>query len=638
MNRKQKLLATMAFVSILAGARAPLAAHEVLVEAESFDGHGGWVIDTQSIDQMGSPYLLAHGLGVPVEDATATIELPEPGRYYVWVRTHDWVAPWKAPGAPGKFQLLVDHKPLAMTFGTEGAQWHWQSGGSVEIGAKRVSLALHDLTGFEGRCDAVFLTTSRDASPPNQMPEMCSWRRRLLKLPETPEDAGQYDLVVVGGGMAGCCAAVSAARLNLKVALVQNRPVLGGNNSSEVRVGLSGRIHQEPYPRLGDLVDEIGPIGYWNYREAKEAPESPRSRYVLEVIEKDPRKKTHNAGPASNYEDDKKQRVVSAEPNISLFLDTHAFRVEKSGMRIKAVIARSTTTGRELRFSGRWFVDCTGDGNLGFAAGADFRIGRESRGETGESLAPERADQLVMGTSVQWSSVQEEQPCSFPPCPWAVQFNEKTCQRVTRGDWDWETGMNRDQIADIEQVRDYALRVTYGNWAYLKNDSAVKDRFANRRLAWVAYIGGKRESRRLLGDVILREQDLMQQKPYSDACVTTTWGIDLHYPRPQNSEHFPGAEFRSIARSTKIKPYPIPFRCLYSRNITNLMMAGRNISVTHVALGTVRVQRTTGMMGEVVGMAAALCKRHDTDPRGVYQEHLKELKELMRRGVGKTPR
>jgi hypothetical protein len=195
--------------------------------------------------------------------------------------------------------------------------------------------------------------------------------------------------------------------------------------------------------------------------------------------------------------------------------------------------------------------------------------------------------------------------------------------------------MNRNQITEIEQIRDHAFRVIYGNWSYLKNDSPVKKEFANRRLAWVAHIGGKRESRRLLGDVILREQDVLQQHPYPDACVTTTWPIDLHYPRPENTKHFPGQEFRSIARTTRVKPYPIPFRCLYSRNVPNLMMAGRNISVTHVALGTVRVQRTTGMMGEVVGMAASLCKRHDTDPRGVYQLHLDELKQLMRRGVGK---
>ena len=608
----------------------------VLLEAESFRDLGGWVIDTQSIDQMGSPYLLAHGLGVPVKDATTTINLPAPGKYRVLVRTRDWVAPWCVSGSPGKFQVLVNGRALAATFGAEGASWHWQDGGQIEIPGKKVELSLHDLTGFDGRCDAILLTTDRNLTPPNRDPEMYDWRRKLLGLPDVPSDAGQFDLVVVGGGMAGCCTAVSAARLGVKVALIQNRPVLGGNNSSEVRVGLSGQIHQQPYPRLGDLVDQIGPIGFWNYKDALRNPDSPRSREVLEAIKKYPRKRTHNAGPASNYEDQKKLHVVQAEKNLSLFLNTHACQVEKDGPRIRAVIAWNVREGRELRFPGRWFVDCTGDGTLGWLAGADFRVGRESRAQTGESLAPEKPDQLIMGTSVQWNSVLEKSLCSFPNCPWALKFTEQTCMPLTSGDWDWEAGIGKDQIGEIEYIRDLVLRAVYGNWAYLKNHSSVKNRFANRRLKWVAYIGGKRESRRLLGDVILCEQDILEAKSYPDACVTTTWGIDLHYPDPQNARQFPDQEFRSIFKSVPIRPYPIPYRCLYSRNVPNLFMAGRDISVTHVALGSVRVQRTTGMMGEVVGMAASLCKKHQTTPRGVYEKHLDELKTLMSRGVGKV--
>ena len=606
-----------------------------LLEAEAFADRGGWVIDTQAMDVMGSPFALAHGLGVPVEDAVTTVDVPEAGTYYVWVRTRDWVAPWKAPGAPGRFQVLLNGKPLDTTFGTEGADWHWQNGGKVELTKGKVSVALHDLTGFDGRCDAIVLTTESECRPPNSDPAMAEWRRKLLGLPDDPEDAGRFDLVVVGGGMAGCCTAVSAARFGCKVALIQERPVLGGNNSSEARVGLSGLIHQEPYPRLGDLVDEIGPIGHWNLWEARREPDSPRSQRILKVIEEHPEKKTHNAGPASNYEDDRKRRVVEAEENASLYLNMHAFRVEKEGDRIVAVITKDTITGKEFRFRGRLFADCTGDGNLGYLAGADYRMGREARSETGEERAPEKSDQMVMGTSVQWYTEEEVVPCPFPECPWAVLFNAETCQRLTRGDWDWETGMTLNQITEIEKIRDYALRVTYGNWAYLKNHRDMKDKIANRRLAWVAYIGGKRESRRLLGDVILQAQDVTGQRPFPDASVTTTWTIDLHYPHPENTKHFPGREFRSVARHTKIKPYPIPYRCLYSRNVENLMMAGRNISVTHVALGTIRVQRTTGMMGEVLGMAASLCVQHETTPRGVYKRHLDDLKSMMQQGVGR---
>lgn len=607
----------------------------ILIEAESFTDHGGWVIDTAAIDVMGSPYLLAHGLGVPVSDATTTINVPAEGRYHVWVRTRDWVAPWNAPGAPGRFQVVVNGKPLATTFGTEGATWHWQDGGTMNVTSGKVAVALHDLTGFDGRVDGILLTSDATFRPPNGGPVLATLRGRLLGLPNEPDDGGRFDLVVVGGGMAGCCTAVSAARLGCKVALIQNRPVLGGNNSSEVRVGLSGLIHQQPYSHLGDLVDEIGPVGHWNFWEARRDPESARSKRILAVIAKHPEKKIHNAGPASNYEDARKRRVVEAEPSLTLHLNSHVFRAEKQGDRITAVIAKSTLTGREIRFRGRLFADCTGDGNLGALADADWRMGREPKSKTGESRAPDQPDKLVMGTSVQWYTTEKPGPCPFPDCPWAVQFNDETCQRLTRGDWDWETGMNRNQVTEIEQIRDYALRVTYGNWAYLKNHSSMKDKLTNRRLTWVAYVGGKRESRRLLGDVILREQDITEQRPFPDACVTTTWTIDLHFPNPKNTAHFPGAEFRSVARHTRIKPYPIPYRCLYSRNVENLMMAGRDISVTHVALGTVRVQRTTGMMGEVLGMAASLCTRYDTTPRGVYQDYLDELKALMRQGVGR---
>jgi len=607
----------------------------VLIEAEAFADRGGWCIDQQSMDQMGSPYLLAHGLGVPVTDASTTVAIPEAGAYRMWVRTRDWVATWKAPGAPGKFQLAVNGRPLDSLFGTEGAAWHWQAGGTVRLSAGQATLTLHDLTGFEGRCDAILLTTDDELVPPNEGAPMEAFRRRILGFPSVAEDAGDYDLVVVGGGMAGCCAAVSAARLGCKVALIHDRPVLGGNNSSETRVGLSGQIRQQPYPRLGDLVDEIGPIGYWNYHDALRNPESPRSREVLAVIDEHPEKKEHNAGPADNYGDGQKLRVVQSEKNLRLFLSTRVNKVEKQGARITAVVGRDIVTGRDTLFRGRLFADCTGDGCVGFLAGADFRSGREARGETGETLAPDQADALMMGVSIQWFSVREKEPSLFPRCPWALPFTEASAQVLTRGDWDWEAGMNLDSVRDIEQIRDHALRAVYGNWAFLKNDSGRKSAYANRRLSWVATIGGKRESRRLLGEVVLCQQDIEELRPYPDACVTTTWGMDLHYPNPENSKQFPGMEFRSIAKIKAIKPYAIPYRCLYSRNIENLMMAGRDISVTHVALGTVRVMRTGGMMGEVVGMAASLCVGHNTTPRGVYSDHLPALQELMRKGVGR---
>jgi tRNA U34 5-carboxymethylaminomethyl modifying enzyme MnmG/GidA len=171
-----------------------------------------------------------------------------------------------------------------------------------------------------------------------------------LNLPEKPQLAGEFDLVVVGGGMAGITSAISAARLGCKVALIQNRPVLGGNNSSEVRVGLSGLIFQEPYPNLGKLVDEIGSVGHWTLWEAKRNPETERSKKILEVIENNPEKKIHNAGPKSNYGDDKKQRMVESEENIELFLNTHVFDAEKSGDKITSVTGKNIVTGEEMKF------------------------------------------------------------------------------------------------------------------------------------------------------------------------------------------------------------------------------------------------------------------------------------------------
>jgi len=224
-------------LAIAAATSEPACSQTVLVEAERFAEVGGWVRDSQFMDQMGSSFLLAHGLGRPVEDATTTVELPAAGTYRIWVRTRDWVAPWNAPGAPGRFQLAIDGELLPTLYGTEGAEWHWQEGGRIAITEPGgITLALHDLTGFEGRCDAIVLSADADFVPPEARHELEGFRREHLGSLETPIERGPFDLVVVGGGIAGTCAALSAARLGLTVALIQDRPVLGGNNSSEVRV------------------------------------------------------------------------------------------------------------------------------------------------------------------------------------------------------------------------------------------------------------------------------------------------------------------------------------------------------------------------------------------------------------------
>ena len=302
--------------------------------------------------------------------------------------------------------------------------------------------------------------------------------------------------------------------------------------------------------------------------------------------------------------------------------------------RIAALLARNIETGELMYFRAPLFADCTGDANVGYMAGADFRTGREARSEYGEPSAPAKADKQVMGASVQWYAQDRGTPAVFPEFVYGKIFDEKSVERVTKGEWTWETGMQRDQAWDAERIRDHGLLVVYANWSYLKNHALDNGAFRNLALEWVAYVAGKRESRRLMGDVVLTQNDILRQVAYEDASVTTSWTIDLHYPDPKNTRFFPGDEFKAVCNQEEIELYPIPYRCFYSRNVSNLFMAGRNISVTHVALGTVRVMRTTAMMGEVVGMAAAVCRRHDVLPRTVYTSYLPELRSLMQKGCG----
>lgn len=579
---------------------------DVWVEAESFADKGGWVLDQQFMDLMGSPYLMAHGLGTPVADAVTTVEIPRAGEYSVYVRTFNWTAPWTDIDGPGKFKIKVAGKTLPATLGCTGDRWQWQHAGKVRLKAGSQELALHDLTGFNGRCDAIVLTTDDSLRLPDGGDELLSLRRKALGLDTATIQRGDYDLVVVGGGIAGMCAAVSAARGGMKVALVNDRPVLGGNNSSEVRVHLGGHAEIGSYKGLGRMIREFG--------HARQG----------------------NAKPAEYYEDAKKDSFILAEPGVTLFPCYRAMAVDTDSNHIKTVTIQNIIDNSEIALGAPLFCDCTGDGTIGFLAGADYRTGRESRSEFNEPLAPETADSLTMGASVQWYTRREPHATRFPEFSYGLEFNDSNCERVTMGEWKWETGMNRDQISEAETVRDYGLMVIFSNWSHLKNHLADNAEYRDLSLDWVAYIAGKRESRRLMGDYILKQDDIDKNVFHEDASFTTTWSIDLHFPDPDNSRKFPDREFKAATKHIYIHPYAVPYRCLYSRNIDNLLMAGRNISVTHVALGTVRVMRTTGMMGEVVGMAASLCHNHGVLPREIYRSHLPELTAMMREGAGRA--
>ena len=561
---------------------------ELFVEAESFKDHGGWKLDTQFIQSMGSPYLLAHGLGEKVADATTQIQVRESGTYRIWVRTYDWVARWNASPSPGKFRIAVGGKTLPVIFGTEGKRWGWQDGGKVQLQAGENELRLMDETGFNGRCDCIYFTSDLETVPPPADDVLSVWRRKQLALPEIPISKGPYDLVVVGGGYAGMGSALSAARMGCRVALVQDRPVLGGNGSSEVRVWAKGNIRRGKFPRIGEIIEEF----------ADRATKSP--------------------GRYEEFGDDLKEQIVRAEPNIDLMLNHHAFAVEMDDQSIRAVKAVDTRSGAEVKILGNYFADCTGHAWIGSWAEADLEMTPDGR----------------MGMSNMWAWDEQDQPVKFPHTPWALplEMEDFPYPRDHHGQWFWESGFDKDPLGDAEGIRDWNLRAVFGAFNAMKNRDGAADH-ETAFLTWVAYIGGPRESRRLMGDVVLTEEDVVSKRDFPDGCVPSTWSIDLHYPKQQYAEKFPDNPFISIAVHGKgvdrSYGYPVPYRCFYSRNIDNLFMAGRCISVTHEALGTTRVMKTCGMMGEVVGKAASICTLNQCTPRQVYEDHLSDLLNLV---------
>ncbi|WP_343556352.1 FAD-dependent oxidoreductase [Sphingobacterium sp.] len=636
MNRKQFIGKTgSAFLMLLAGADLLANAKEkksnnafLFLEAEQFEELGGWDLDQQSMDQMGSPYLLAHGLGIPVADARTTVNFPSKGHYRIWVRTRDWVAPWDVQGAPGKFQVIINGVPIKEVFGTKGQDWHWHDGGLVQIDGQ-TEIRLHDLTGFEGRCDSILFCKDLNFKPTDEVAALTRFRRKLLGLPDKPKPGGHYDLIVVGGGMAGTCTALSAARNGLKVALVQDRPVLGGNGSSEVRVWPEGKTRQEPYKHVGDIVEELM------------LPEIPAPVYG-----------SRNAIKGKHFGDERKLSIIKAESRISLLTEYRAIDVESSDNRILAVVIQHTKSALQKRLTADYFADCTGDASVGFLAGADFEISSANlmgssnlwsvmdASEENEILTCECKDKTAL--TLAWEQGSREQP--FPRCPWAIDLSNKPFPGRKNfkgqwgskdplgnlGGWFWESGFDKNPITDIEKIRDLNLRAMYGAWDALKN---VDKLYPNHRLGWCAFIAGKRESRRLMGDVVLTAQDFLNRKVFEDAVFPCSWHIDLHQADKNFDEGLAGEEFISHASSGEGYVYDgvywAPYRILYSRNIDNLFMAGRDISVSNDGLGPVRVMRTCGMMGEIVGKAATICVQKKTTPRGVYENHLAELKGLM---------
>ena len=412
------------------------------------------------------------------------------------------------------------------------------------------------------------------------------------------EETHQVDVCVVGGGMAGTFAAIAAARHGARVALVQDRSVLGGNASSEIRMHICG-AHGADHRETG-LLEEI----------------------LLE---------NHARNPEPNYAiwDSVLYGKAQYQPGLDLFLNASVHRLEMDGPRIRSVTAWQTTTETRHTIEAPLFADCSGDGILAPLSGAAFRIGREARAEFGEPIAPVEADRMTMGLSCLFQAREHDRPQPFTPPDWACRFTRpedlrgRDCRLLRTNFWWMEVGGDRDSIHDAERLREELLRIAFGVWNYLKNHAPERHDLAHWALDWIGFLPGKRESRRYVGDHVLTQHDIEAEGRFDDLVAYGGWTMDDHYP----------AGFRHPERGTIFHPAPspfgIPYRTLYSRNIENLFCAGRCHSATHAAMSATRVMGTTSVMGQAVGTAAALAAREGTSPRGVLQHHLAALQATL---------
>ena len=569
------------------------------LDAEDFSDYGGWRIDTQFVHAMGSAYLLAADLGTPVADAVTTIQIPAGGKYRVWVRAKNW----HPRHSPGQFTLLIDGQESKQVFGKAATdRWIWQSAGEFDLSAKPTQLILRDMTGYFARCDALLLTTDLAYIPPEGVEAVQKERSRLTGVSLEPVDEGHFDVIVVGAGTAGCSAAIASARVGAKTALVQNRPVLGGNASIELGVGVAGAGARRANSRESGIIEEAGRI---------------RKRFDFHKMSEPFR------------------LLTEKEKNLTVFVNRHVFAVDMNrDTTIAAVRALDTLTGRIHVYHAKQFIDCTGDGCVGYQAGAKYRMGRESREEFGEDLAPPEADKLTMSgclmgnLAISYRAEDTGKPVAYAPPPWAAKLPVDDFGRnprgFTGGQWWLEHQGEIDDLEDPEFARDELIRITFGYWDWIKNHWSERAKARNYAMVYVPHGDAKRETRRLVGDYIFKQQDAQQAVLFPDRIAHGGWPLDVHHPRgiysgpegPYYCNDFPPI-------------YGIPYRCLYSVNIDNLLFAGRHVSVTHIALGTVRVQGTLATLGQAAGTAAAMCVEHDMTPRQLGRGRIADLQQLL---------
>jgi hypothetical protein len=403
------------------------------------------------------------------------------------------------------------------------------------------------------------------------------------------------DVLVAGGGIAGVCAALAAARLGAKVILCQDRAVLGGNASSEVRMhivgatGLTGGVALASELREGGIVEEL--------------------RLDLAV---------HNPQRAPALLDLLLYDKCRREPNLTLLLNTTVDGAETDGRRVRAVRATRASTENRFRITAQSFVDATGDGRLGVEVGAAFRHGREGQAEFGESLAVPEADGRTLGSTLLMQARKHPQPMPFTAPPWVRKFKAEdfTLRPFGRpgfdlgleyGYWWAEWGGCLDTLKDNERIRDELLAITLGIWNHIKNESGLP--VEHWALEWIGFLPGKRESRRFLGRQVLSETDVFESRPFPDAIAYGGWPVDLHPPEGVDAPQLPPCDQHHLPHL-----YDVPLRACLARDFDNLLFAGRNISATHVAFASTRVMATCGVIGQGVGTAAALAARAGVAP------------------------
>ncbi len=451
---------------------------------------------------------------------------------------------------------------------------------SVLILADQLSAQQQSVTPLN---DRIRQDMDRLAPPPGANRKMAAAERHMALVDL------ETDILVAGGGLAGVCAAISAARSGAKVILLNDRSRLGGNSSSEVKMHVVGASSHKARPgwREGGLIEEI---------RLEDAVNNPhRSWELWDLLLYD--------------------KVVS-EPNITLLLDTTLYTAETQDSAIQRVMARCDKSEHLYRIKAKIFIDATGDSRLALEAGAELRLGRESRSEFNESLAVEKGDDKTLGSSILFTSRLYPRAVPFKAPAWARKVTADTLKfrKITSweyGYWWVEWGGDHDIIADNERIRFELLSIVMGVWDYIKNsgDHPSSDKWG---MDWVGMMPGKRGSRRVAGDYMVTQNDLTNGGQFQDAVAIGGWPLDDH--TGMDFDHSDLPPFNSIKIA---QPYNLPLRAMCSKNIRNLMMAGRNISCSHVAFTSTRVMATCAVVGQAAGTAAAMALEHGVAPSKV---------------------